>query len=80
MQSVSLDTLAEQTDTIESELRAGHSLKLLRGGKRIGEINPAAPEPTEEERAKAWASMLAVIEQGMDLGGTPFTYEERHER
>ncbi|MES2393772.1 MAG: hypothetical protein V4555_19195 [Acidobacteriota bacterium] len=78
MQSVSLDTLAEQADTIESELRSGHTLQLLQGGKRIAEIVPRN-DASEEEKDAAWDSFLALMNAGLELGGTPLTYDERHE-
>jgi hypothetical protein len=80
MLSVSIEELAKHSETISSELRAGHSLKLLQGGKRVGEIHPSPPEPSEEQREAAWKRMLAIMDSGLDLGGVPFTYEERHDR
>jgi antitoxin (DNA-binding transcriptional repressor) of toxin-antitoxin stability system len=69
MQSVSLDTIAEQAEIIETELRAGHTLQLLQGGKRIAEIVPAASQVSEQERIAAWNRFNALIEKGIDLGG-----------
>jgi hypothetical protein len=80
MLSVSIDEFTDRKEDIAAELRAGHSLKLLQGGKRIGEIHPSPPEPSEEQREAAWKRMLAMMDSGLDLGGVPFTYEERHDR
>jgi hypothetical protein len=80
MLSISIDELAERSQDIAAELRAGHSLKLLQGGKRIGEINPTSPQPTDEERQAAWKRVLAMMEIGLDLGGVPPTRDEMHER
>jgi antitoxin (DNA-binding transcriptional repressor) of toxin-antitoxin stability system len=88
MLSVSLDQLAEQSETIAAEVRAGHTLNLLDGGKRIADIVPA-PAPydlsppqfaTEAEREAARADLRAFLDKGVDLGGRPFTYEERTSR
>jgi hypothetical protein len=79
MLSVSIE-LAEHSETISSELRAGHSLKLLQGGKRVGEISPKPSELTEEERDAIWGRMIAFMEKGLDLGGVPLTRDEMHER
>jgi hypothetical protein len=80
MLSVSIEELAEHSETISSELRAGHSLKLLQGGKRVGEISPKPSELTEEERDAIWRRMIAFMEKGLDLGGVPLTRDEMHER
>lgn len=80
MLSLSLDELADRSDDISTELRAGHKLVLLESGKRIGEIVPDVVGPTDDERRAAWNTMIELMEKGMDLGGKPFTYEERHDR
>jgi antitoxin (DNA-binding transcriptional repressor) of toxin-antitoxin stability system len=80
MLSVSIEELAKHSETISSELRAGHSLKLLQGGKRVGEISPQPSELTEEERDAIWRRMIAFMEKGLELGGVPLTRDEMHER
>jgi antitoxin (DNA-binding transcriptional repressor) of toxin-antitoxin stability system len=80
MLSVSITELAERSDDIVAELRAGHSLELIQGGKRFAEITPAEPQPSDEERKAAWAGVLELMESGLDLGGVPLTRDEMHER
>jgi antitoxin (DNA-binding transcriptional repressor) of toxin-antitoxin stability system len=80
MLSVSIDELADRTEDIAAELRAGHSLKLVHGGKGIARITPMESEPSDEEREAAWNRVLKFMETGLDLGGVPLTRDEMHER
>jgi antitoxin (DNA-binding transcriptional repressor) of toxin-antitoxin stability system len=84
MQSVSIDNLAEQSEMIAAELRAGHTLKLLQGGKRIAEIVPASVEVAEnnflsaksrndKDRQAAIDHLKALLNKGLDLGGYSIT-------
>jgi len=84
MRSVSIDKLAEQSELIAEELRAGHTLKLLQGGKRIAEIVPASAESAEsnflsatsrnqEDRQAAIDRLKALLNKGLDLGGYSIT-------
>lgn len=78
--TVSLEEIGNRADEIASELEAGRVLRLLKNGKRIAEIVPCAPEVSAEVREAARKELLAIMDAGLDLGGKPFTYEERHER
>ena len=80
MLSVSIDEFTDSSEIITAELRAGHSLKLLQGGKRIAEIVPAPPELSDEERIATWNRMLTFMSKGLDLGGVPLNRDEMHER
>ena len=61
MLSVSITELAERSDDIVAELRAGHSLELIQGGKRFAEITPTEPQPTDEERRAATVSSEVLM-------------------
>ena len=84
MLSVSIDQLAEHSETIAQEIRAGHTLELLQGGKRIAEIVPAsvelsennflsAPSRKDEDRQAAIDRLKALLNKGLDLGGYSIT-------
>lgn len=81
MRNVSIQELEADTDSLISEVEAGQRLTLIRGGKAVADIVPhTQTAATEESRAAAFREMLAVMNSGLDLGGKPFSYEERHER
>ena len=77
--SVKLEELGSRADEIAAEMRAGHRLELTENGRRIAEILPC-PEVTPEQRDAARKHLLELMDSGLDWGGVPFTYEERHER
>jgi antitoxin (DNA-binding transcriptional repressor) of toxin-antitoxin stability system len=88
MLSISINELSERSEDIVTELRAGHTLELIQGGKSIGKIVPATESSvisppqfaSDAEREAARADLLAFMDKGVDLGGRPFTYEERNGR
>jgi antitoxin (DNA-binding transcriptional repressor) of toxin-antitoxin stability system len=82
MVSISIHELSERSEDVVTELRAGHTLELLQGGKRIAEVVPVAQGApnkwaSEEERLAAVADFRAWLDKGIDLGG--FKIENRDE-
>lgn len=84
MRNVSIEELEADTAGLISEVEAGRGLTLIRGGKAVADIVPHAEEkdrtPDFPEREAARKELLAIMDAGLDLGGKPFTYEERHGR
>ncbi len=63
-----------------AEVEAGERLVLTRRGEPIAEIVPYSGEKLDPKREAARKRLLALMDAGLDLGGKPFTYEERHGR
>ena len=80
MRHISLREANQNFSSYVAEVEAGERLVLLRRGKPVAEIVPYSGEKNDPKREKAWQEMLAIMNEGLDLGGVPFTYEERHER
>jgi prevent-host-death family protein len=80
MRSVSIDELHEHTDQLIAEVQSGEKLTLVRAGKPVAELVPLAAEDDHARREAARQRLLAIMDKGLDLGGKPFTYEERHDR
>jgi prevent-host-death family protein len=86
MRSVSIEEFHEHTDELVAEVETGRRLTVIRAGKPVAEVVPCAKVATFEERRldpkreAARRRLLAIMDEGLDLGGEPFTYEERHER
>ena len=78
--TVAVEDIANRVDEVVTELREGHTLKLIQGGKKIAEIVPCEPEPTREQREAARQRLLALLKEGIPLGGVPPTRDEMHER
>ena len=80
MRQVSLREANQNFSSCVAEVEAGERLVLLRRGKPVAEIVPytgSKPDPKHEAARK---KLLALMDQKLDLGGKPFTYEERHGR
>lgn len=81
MRQVSLREANQNFSSCIAEVEAGERLVLLRRGKPIAEIVPyAGKRKLDPEREAARQRLLALMDKGLDLGGVPFTYEERHGR
>ncbi len=65
------------------ELKSGHRLQLVQGGRTIAEIVPALQSEesqfwkSEEERLSSGKELMDILHKGFDLGG--FRIENRDE-
>ena len=80
MREVSLREANQNFSACVAEVEAGERLVLTRRGEPVAEIVPYTGKKLDPEREAAWQEMKAIMEAGLDLGGTPFTYDERHDR
>ncbi len=80
MRQVSLREANQNFSSCIAEVEAGERLILLRRGKPVAEIVPYTSSKRDPKREKARKQLLAIMDQGIDLGGKPSTYEERHGR
>ena len=79
MRHVSLREANQNFSSCIAEVEAGEALILMRRGRPVAQIIPASAKP-DAKREAARKKLLAIMDQGLDLGGKPFTYEERHGR
>ncbi len=80
MRQVSLREANQNFSAYIAEVEAGERLVLTRRGEPVAEIVPYSGQKFDPKREAAWQEMLAIMDAGLDLGGVPFTYEERHGR
>ena len=79
MRQVSLREANQNFSSCVAEVEAGERLVLLRRGKPVAEIVPYVAK-SDRKREAARKHLPALMDQGLDLGGKPSTYEERHGR
>ena len=80
MRQVTLRQANQNFSACIAEVEAGERLILTRRGEPVAEIVPYTGKKMDAEREAAWQEMKAIMKTGLDLGGAPFTYDERHER
>ncbi len=80
MREVSLREANQNFSACIAEVEAGERLVLTRRGEPIAEIVPYTGKKLDPKKEAAWQEMLQIMQKGLDLGGVPFTYDERHER
>ncbi len=80
MRHISLREANQKFSTYIAKVEAGERLVLLRRGKPVAEIVPYTGSKPDAKREAARKELLAIMDQGLDLGGKPSTYEERHAR
>lgn len=80
MRHVSLREANQNFSSCIAEVEAGEHIVVTRRGKPIAEIRPVALNDLDVKREAARKRLLALMDAGLDLGGKPFTYEERHGR
>lgn len=80
MRRVSLREADQHFSSCIAEIEAGEHIVLTRRGEPVAELVPHTGEKIDPKREAAWGEMLKIIDAGLDFGGAPFTYEERHER
>lgn len=80
MREVTLREANQSFSSCIAEVEAGERLVLLRRGRPVAEIIPYTGKKNDPARDAARKKLLALMEEGLDLGGQPLTYEERHGR
>jgi prevent-host-death family protein len=79
MRSVSIKELEEHTAELVAEVEAGNPLTLIRSGRAVAAVIPianTAAHPTEAARSAARARLIALMEQGINLGGLRVNRDE----
>ena len=80
MRHVSLREANQNFSACIAEVEAGEPLVLMRRGKPVAEIIPYSGSKPDPKREAARKKLLAIMDKGIDLGGKPFSDEERHGR
>ena len=80
MREVPLREANQNFSACIAEVEAGERLVLTRRGEPVAEIVPYSGKKLDPKREAARKRLLALMDAGLDLGGKPFTYEERHGR
>ena len=81
MRQVSLREANQNFSSCIAEVEAGERLVLTRRGQPVAEIVPfTGKRKLDPEREAARQRMLALLDEGLDLGGVPLTRDEMHER
>jgi antitoxin (DNA-binding transcriptional repressor) of toxin-antitoxin stability system len=80
MREVTLREANQFFSSCIAEVEAGERLVLLRRGKPVAEIIPYTGKKNDPTKDAARKKLLALMDGGLDLGGKPFSYEERHAR
>ena len=81
MRELSMQEAPEHFLSWVAEVEAGERIVVTRDGERVAEIRPyTGVAELDAKREAARKELLAIMDEGLDLGGVPFTYEERHGR
>jgi prevent-host-death family protein len=80
MRRVSLREANQNFSTCIAEVEQGERLVLLRRGKPVAEIVPYSKRQLDPAREAARRKIIAIMKQGIPMGGVAPTREEMHER
>jgi prevent-host-death family protein len=80
MRRVSLREANQNFSACIAEVEAGERLILLRRGKPVAEIVPYTKKRLDPAREAARKELIALMKQGIPMGGVPPTRDEMHER
>ena len=58
----------------------GETVTITRRGAPVAQLVPYRRDVEDEENGKAWDRLLAVLEEGVDLGGEKFDRDALYER
>ena len=79
MRRVSLREANQNFSACIAEVESGERLVLLRRGKPVAEIIPYSKRP-DPKRLAAHRELMALLREGIPLGGVAPTRDEMHER
>ena len=80
MREVSLREANQNFSSCIAEVEAGEHIILTRRGEPVAELVPYTGKKADPKKEAAWQEILKILDAGLDFGGVPFTYDERHER
>ena len=80
MRRVSLREANQNFSACIAEVEAGERLVLLRRGKPVAEIVPYTKKKLDPVREAARKRLMAIMREGIPLGGVAPTRDEMHER
>ena len=80
MRRISLREANQNFSSCIAEVEAGERLVVLRRGKPIAEIVPYSKKRLDPKRAAAHRELMALLREGIPMGGVPPTRDEMHER
>lgn len=80
MRQISLRDANQHFSSCITEVEGGEHLIVTRRGIPVAEIRPYSGKRIDPRREAARKKLLAILDKGIDLGGKPFSYDERHGR
>jgi prevent-host-death family protein len=80
MRRVSLREANQNFSSCIAEVESGERLILLRRGKPVAEIIPYSKKRLDPRREAARRELIAIMREGIPMGGVPPTRDEMHER
>jgi len=80
MRRVSLREANQNFSSCIAEVESGERLVLLRRGKPVAEIIPYTKKRLDRKREAARRELIAIMREGIPMGGVPPTRDEMHER
>jgi len=82
MRRVSLREANQNFSKCIAEVESGEHLVLLRRGRPVAEIIPHGKKKKQLDPAREAARkrLIAIMQQGIPMGGVPPTRDEMHER
>jgi prevent-host-death family protein len=80
MRRVSLREANQNFSSCIAEVESGERLVLLRRGKPVAEIIPYTKKRLDPKREAARRELIAIMREGIPMGGVPPTRDEMHER
>ena len=79
MRAVSAREANQRFSRILQDAEAGHSVLITKRGKPVAVLHPYRPDDSEERR-RAVEHIIALMREGIPMGGRRFTRDEMHER
>ena len=58
----------------------GEPVVITRRGKPVAQLSPYSTRSHGEDHGAAWDRLLAILDEGLPLGGKVFSRDEAHER
>ncbi len=80
MRRVSMREANQNFSSLVAKVESGESLILERRGVPVAEIIPFRRAVVDKQADQAWDEMLAILGQGIDLGGKAPTKDELYDR
>lgn len=80
MLTVSAREANQQFSKLLRHAASGEAVVITQHGKPVAQLVPYGEGPALLDGGAAWDRLTALLEQGVELGGGPFSRDEAHER